>query len=328
MEKNEYLPTGTPGHGFDGWLSTTIGDTAWATSNGDLSIMAQQLVEATGGNRTDLAALARKDMNALDPDRDQDTGVFSLASHGDKQGRRTGSNTYLKATLADSAKYPLTIQLETLVTKVLFDEKAKEPTAVGVEYMEGKSLYSADPRYDPKVRGKPGRAYAKKEVILSGGAFNTPQILKLSGVGPAAELQKFDIPLVKDLPGVGERVADNYENNLLALASKPFNTSAGPISVMLQTPSAANNSYGRNIYAWCNTFAFEGYWPGYPDDYGPTEYECAFVHMNPKSQAGSVRLRSADPRDTPEINLRFYETGADQDLTEQLEAVRSTSEPP
>ncbi|KAK8862063.1 Oxygen-dependent choline dehydrogenase [Apiospora arundinis] len=323
MEKNEYLPKGTPGHGFDGWLSTNTGDTAWASGSNDLKIMAQQLAEATGGNRTNIANLVQKDMNALDPNRDHDTGVFSLASHGDKQGMRTGTNTYLKATLADAAKYPLTIQLETLVTKVLFDEKAKEPTAIGVEYLEGRSLYSADPRYDPKVQGKPGRAYAKKEVILSGGAFNTPQLLKLSGIGPAAELRQFAISLVKDLPGVGERVADNYENNLLALASKPINASAGPISVMLQTPSAANNSYGRNIYAWCNSFAFEGYWPGYPNDYGANEYECAFAHMNPKSQAGYVRLRSADPRDTPEINLRFYETGADEDLTEQLDAIKT-----
>ncbi|KAK7948626.1 uncharacterized protein PG986_009512 [Apiospora aurea] len=323
MEKNEDLPKGTPGHGFDGWLSTTIGDTAWASGNSDIRTMAEQLAEATGGNKSDLVDLAKRDMNAPNPERDHDTGVFSLSAHQNKEGMRTGTNTYLKATLADSAKYPLTIQLETLVTKVLFDEKAKEPTAIGVEFLEGKSLYSADPRYDPKVQGKPGRAYAKKEVILSGGAFNTPQILKLSGIGPAAELKEFGIPVVKDLPGVGERVADNYENNLLALAAKPLNGSAGPISVMLQTPTALANKYGRNIYAWCNSFAFEGYWPGYPDDYGAAEYECAFVHMNPKSQAGYVRLRSADPRDTPEINLRFYETGADQDLTEQLDAIKT-----
>ncbi|KAK7977926.1 hypothetical protein PG996_003977 [Apiospora saccharicola] len=322
MEKNEDLPKGTPGHGFDGWLSTTMGNTAWASENNDMRTMAQQLAEATGGNKSDIATLARKDMNSPDPNRDHDTGVFSLSAHANKQGMRTGTNTYLKATLADSAKYPLTIQLETLVTKVLLDEKAKEPTAIGVEYLEGKSLYSADPRYDPKVAGKPGRAYAKKEVILSGGAFNTPQLLKLSGIGPAEELKKFAIPVVKDLPGVGERVADNYENNLLALAAKPLNGSAGPISVMLQTPTASGK-YGRNIYAWCNSFSFEGYWPGYPTEYGPAEYECAFVHMNPKSQAGSVRLRSADPRDTPDINLRFYATGADQDLTEQLDAIKT-----
>ncbi|KAK8094138.1 hypothetical protein PG997_000823 [Apiospora hydei] len=310
------------------------GDESWSSANmrkywvkmeknDDIRTMAGQLAEATGGNKSDLVDLAKRDMNAPNPGRDRDTGVFSLSAHQNKEGMRTGTNTYLKATLADTAKYPLTIQLETLVTKVLFDEKAKEPTAIGVEFLEGKSLYSADPRYDPKVQGKPGRAYAKKEVILSGGAFNTPQILKLSGIGPAAELKKFDIPVVKDLPGVGERVADNYENNLLALAAKPLNGSAGPISVMLQTPTALENKYGRNIYAWCNSFAFEGYWPGYPDDYGAAEYECAFVHMNPKSQAGYVRLRSADPRDTPEINLRFYETGTDQDLTEQLDAIKT-----
>lgn len=57
--------------------------------------------------------------------------------------------------------------------------------------------------------------------------------------------------------------------------------------------------------------------------FGPSEYSCAMVHMNPKSQAGYVRLRSTDPQDTPEINLRFFETGGDEDLTEMMDAVKT-----
>ena len=192
LERNAYLPAGTPGHGFDGWLTTTIGDTRWTTTDAPMRAIAEALVVATDGNASDLPALAAHDMNALDPDRDQTTGVFGLVSHADKEGRRVGTNTYLKATLAHAAKYPLTIPLNTLVTKVLFRKDAKEPTAIGVEYLQGRSLYAADARHDPALEGKKGRVLAAKEVIIAGGAFNSPQILKLSGIGPAASGQRLN----------------------------------------------------------------------------------------------------------------------------------------
>ncbi|KAI1873599.1 hypothetical protein JX265_005221 [Neoarthrinium moseri] len=322
MEKNQYLPAGTPGHGFDGWVATTIGDTSWTNGTNDFKAMGEQIVKVTGGDPAKLPELAAKDMNALNPNRDQDTGVFSLASHADKQGLRSGTNTYLKATLADAAKYPLTIQLDSLVTKVLFNNDAKNPTAIGVELLRGKSQYSADPRYKADAKGTVQQVFANKEVIIAGGAFNSPQILKLSGIGPADELKKFNIPLVKDLPGVGENLADNYEGYVLGLAARPLQGGgAPPVSVMLRTPSAPTKD--RNIYSWCTSFSFEGFWPGFPHNYGPAQYECAFVHMRPKSQAGYVRLRSANPRDTPDVNNRFFEHGADQDLTEMADAVKT-----
>ena len=82
-------------------------------------------------------------------------------------------------------------------------------------------MYSADPRYNASDKGTLGQAYAKKKVIIAGGAFNSPQILKLSGIGSADELKKFHIPLVKDLPGVGDNLGDNYEGYVLGLAAKP-----------------------------------------------------------------------------------------------------------
>jgi len=118
--------------------------------------------------------------------------------------------------------------------------------------------------------GKSAKIYAKKEVIIAGGTFNSPQILKLSGIGPAKELAKFDIPLVADLPGVGENLGDNYEAGLQSLANRSLNGTAGPIAVFLKTPTARKV---RNIQAWCGSFSFEGFWPGFPTEYGPSEYE-------------------------------------------------------
>jgi choline dehydrogenase len=206
------------------------------------------------------------------------------------------------------------------VTRVLFSNDTANPTAIGVEYMQGANLYSASPHYKNGTKGNLTQVFARNEVIVSGGTFNSPQLLKLSGIGPKAELAKFNIPLVKDLPGVGENMADNYEAGILNLANRPLGDTGGDVVLMLNTSKTTRN---RNIYAFCGSFSFEGFWPGYPTDYGPSQYECALVHMNPRSQAGYVRLRSADPQDVPDINFRFFDKGGDEDLTEILEAIKT-----
>lgn len=244
--------------------------------------------------------------------------MYSLIQHSDSRGRRGSPREYIIATLNDPKKYPLTVKMNSLVTRVLFSNDTKgQPTAIGVEVMEGKSLYGADPRHKPGTKGNITKIMAKKEVIVSGGTFNTPQILKLSGIGPAEELAKFNIPLVKDAPGVGENLGDNYEGSLLALGQAP--TDGGLFVVILKTPTAKKN---RNIWAWCGGFSFEGFWPGFPTDYGPKQYECAMVHMGPKSQAGSVKLTSADPQAVPDINFKFFEHGGDEDLQELLDGAK------
>jgi choline dehydrogenase len=81
-------------------------------------------------------------------------------------------------------------------------------------------MYSADPRYNASISGSTIQAYARKEVILAGGVFNTPQILKLSGIGPKDELSQFDIPVLVDIPGVGHNMQDNNEFGLTADASE------------------------------------------------------------------------------------------------------------
>jgi choline dehydrogenase len=87
----------------------------------------------------------------------------------------------------------------------------------GVNFVDGPSLYKADPRSTAETRkgGKEGRAPAKQEVIISASAFNTPQNLELSGTGPWEELKKRSVPVVQDLPGVGTNLQGHYETSTI-----------------------------------------------------------------------------------------------------------------
>ncbi|CAK7224931.1 hypothetical protein SCUCBS95973_005686 [Sporothrix curviconia] len=324
VEKNTYLPANTTGHGFDGWLSTAVQPARWAhDSSLPATRVLKKLAELTGQNASDVASLVNKDILGIEPHKDTRNSFYNMAQHEDKGGKRSSPNNYIKATLKDPRNFPLTVRLHSLATRVLFDTDTKNkanasvPVATGVEVMSGASLYGADPRHASATKTAPrSRFWARREVIVSGGAFNSPQILKLSGIGPAAELAKFKIPVVKDLPGVGERLADNYEGSLLALGQQPVG--GGVITLMFKTPNAAGPD--RNIFTWCGAFSFEGFWPGFPTDYGPNEYECAMVHIGPHSQAGTVRLASADPQVPPDINFNFFLNNGTEDLQHLADA--------
>src|SRR5581483_3087009 len=86
----------------------------------------------------------------------------------------------------------LTVRTHALVTRVLFEGRR----AVGVSYTQG---------------GNAVNVRARREVIVSAGSIASPQLLKLSGVGPAAELRALGIPVIHDLPGVGENLQDHLE---------------------------------------------------------------------------------------------------------------------
>ncbi|KAI3572270.1 hypothetical protein IWW34DRAFT_873577 [Fusarium oxysporum f. sp. albedinis] len=317
IERNEHLPRGTPGHGFDGWLKINIPNTTWIQEPGNTGRILGGLANVTGQDVNNVPELMRRDVNEDSPTRDLDTGFYAFSQHVDRNNSRSGPNTYIRDTLA-ADKYPLTVQLRSFVTKVLFDERrGQAPVAKGVEVLRGQSMYQADPRWSKDNKGEKVQIRARREVILSGGVFNTPQILKHSGVGPSAELKKFGIKVIKDLPGVGENMGENYEASVLGLANEDVEPRP-QTSLLLRTPTETGD---RNIHAWCGSFSLEGFWPGFPNNYGRRQYTCAMAQMQPKSRAGYVRLRSADPTDTPEINFRFWKTGGDEDLRELVDAV-------
>ncbi|KAF8239698.1 alcohol oxidase [Tricholoma matsutake] len=131
------------------------------------------------------------DFNSVEGTR----GVNRVLNYMDERRTRVSAESaYLTK---DVLKRPnLVVTLHAQVTKILFDSDGDQVRAVGVEFAKSKN----GPRY---------RASATKEVILSAGAVHSPQILMLSGIGPAQDLHKHQIPLIHDLPGVGTHLIDH-----------------------------------------------------------------------------------------------------------------------
>jgi choline dehydrogenase len=141
-----------------GWLSTSVGDASWAQNNSlPGTKILKKMAELTGQDPNNVANLANADILGAGKNVDQTTSFYNMATHATKLGKRSSPNNYVRATVADPAKYPLTVKLKTLVTRVLFDNSTTKagstPRAIGVEVMEGGSLYKADPKHVSGTKG-------------------------------------------------------------------------------------------------------------------------------------------------------------------------------
>lgn len=145
-----------------------------------------------------LTEFLQRDVN--DPMYSYTPGAYQLSVAMTEDRRRSAARNYIVDTIA--AGYPLTLSTHSLASHILFDRSSSVPRAVGVEYMVGEALYGADPRFNVSQTGQVKTVSASKEVIVSGGVFNTPQLLKLSGVGPREELESFGIDVIVDSPSV------------------------------------------------------------------------------------------------------------------------------
>ncbi|XP_043270253.1 glucose dehydrogenase [FAD, quinone]-like [Venturia canescens] len=146
----------------------------------------------------------------VDYNGEQQTG-FSFLQTNIKNGMRMSSN---QAYLRPIRRRPnLFVSKRSLVTKIIIDEKDKR--AVGVEFFKGNKLV---------------RVWAKKEVILSAGAIGSPQILMLSGIGPAQHLRSFGIKVIKD-SAVGENLQDHIAHGgLVFLLNQPVSLSINDLT--------------------------------------------------------------------------------------------------
>lgn len=231
IERNLYLRTNESqaGHGFDGFVQTGQGDSSYYLQQPGRLALLSHLAENLVGHPVDQATVLdflERDANFLGASRDKMAEFFGLPNHNNNNGRRWSPRDLIKDTMAKTPK--LALALESLATRILFDKRKSTPKARGVEYLEGAGVYGASWQYDKATApsGTKKRAFARKEVIISGGAFNSPQLLQLSGIGDAKLLASLGIPVISDLPGVGENLRDNEE---LAVAGfSPINITSLP----------------------------------------------------------------------------------------------------
>jgi choline dehydrogenase len=234
------------------------------------------------------------------------------------RGRRlSAARAYLHPAMG---RRNLEVRTRAFVTRILFDGRR----AVGVEYVEG--------------RGSPRRALAG-QVVLAGGAFNTPQLLLLSGVGPAADLGALGIAVVADLPGVGAHLQDHLEVYVQYRSTQPV--SMQPALAHWRKPWIGFQwLFLRRGPGATNHFEAGGFVRGnddvaYPnlmihflplairyDGSGPKGGHGYQVHVGPmySDARGSLTLRSADPRVHPALRFNYLSTA--QDRREWVEAVR------
>lgn len=236
-------------------------------------------------------------------------GYFQLTT---RRGRRWST---ARGYLAQARKRPnLAVVSGALATRVLFEGRR----AVGVEYTQG---------------GTKHVARANGEVILCGGAFNSPQLLQLSGVGPADLLQQHGIGVIADMKGVGADLQDHYQARFTYKCNEPLTmndmmaTLRGRVTAGLryalfrkgfltvgagyaggffktdpkmETPDVqfhfilfSADSVGQKLHPW----------PG---------FLTSVCQLRPESR-GFVRIKSADPAAAPAIQPRYLTAQADRD---------------
>jgi len=243
----------------------------------------------------------------------EQAGVGYFQRTIDRGWRMSTAKCFLKPAMA---RKNLEVRTYAQATRILFDG-AK---AVGVAYCH--------PAHPSQVRA----VRARREVIVSCGAINTPKLLQLSGLGPADLLRGHGIEVVRDLPGVGENLSDHYSVRVVARVknSQTMNQLVKGLSLagqigrwLMKRPSIMALSPSLLHYFWKSTPELAA--PDLQGVFTPASYKEGYVGMlddfpgmtagvwqhRPESR-GQVRIRSADPLQDPVILANYLAHEGDQ----------------
>jgi choline dehydrogenase len=336
-------------HGFDGWLSTELAMPMESLGNRRLRHVLEELAMDASlqiGHR--LKRLRSFFKTRGDPNDWRQVSAnasgLRLVPLTTRDHMRIGSR---ERVLSVAKKFPdrLHVECHALATRVLLDGDLR---ATGVEYLKGERLYRAHANIS-EAAGEIHQARAGREVILCGGAFNTPQLLMLSGIGPREELVRHRIPTRVDLAGVGKNLQDRYEVSVvnrmkedwpmltgakfakgdaqfqqwLTRKEGVYTTNGGVLALVKQSKQ------DRIPDLFCAGLVgnFRGYFPGYSKLLAERQNYLSWIVLKARTRnlAGTVTLQSADPRQPPKIDFHYFDEGSDgegKDLAAVVEGVQ------
>ncbi|CZT43416.1 related to choline dehydrogenase [Rhynchosporium secalis] len=249
-----------------------------------------------------------------------------LTIRPDDASRSSSESGYLQAAFARSELQPnLKVYTHTLGKKVIFDDNK---TATGVVVKSAGISYLLS---------------TAKEVILSAGAFQSPQLLMVSGVGPTKHLEEFDILIILDRPGVGQNMWDHvlwpmmYEVNLPTLATTQGAGEQSAVESYIQNQTGLLANSGGDYLAWekipkhyaanlsssakFDLAQFPEDWPDFEyivDSAQSSDSTINFAELRPALitpiSRGNVSLKSKDMEDAPVINTGWLTSPTDLEM--------------
>lgn len=330
-----------------GWLPVKLANPLMAV--GDRGIIAMALAGLRSFDksifrhfsriRSAIDLVANPDFNREGKARDEGEGVVMIPTAITSDGRRFSTRDHLM----NHQSKQLTIRTSSLVTRVLFDDSSVaqgKPEAIGVEYIVGDQIYQAAKSQNPASRHRRS-VYAKKEVILAGGTFNTPQLLMASGIGPKDELQKFEnesYRVILDRPGVGRNLQDRYEIGVVTetiepvdiirdcefgldesdpcyaqwkAGSGPYTTNGCVIGLLKKSRKELDSP---DLFIFLLPTEFTGYYPGYSKviEGSKNRMSWCILKSHTSNRGGRVMIESLDPTARPSINFHYFEDGTDE----------------
>lgn len=227
----------------------------------------------------------------------QGTGFFSVAYNPDDGRRSSASVAYIHPILRGEERRPnLTVLCEAHVSKLIVENDAAKAIAITLKSGEKHLLQ------------------ARKETIICAGAVDTPRLLLHSGIGPRAQLEELGIPVVKDIPGVGENLLDHPESIIMWELNKPvpdnqttMDSDAGIFLRREATNAAGKDGDAADIMMHCYQipFTLNTATLGYP--LIREKYAFCMTPNIPRPRSrGRIYLTSADPTVKPALDFRYF----------------------
>ena len=257
-----------------------------------------------------------KDMNGEDQ---EGFGMYDVTIH--KGERASASKYYLNPV---RKKSNLKVFTKSFVEKIIFNGTK----AIGIQV---------------NINGKINKIYANKEIILSSGSINSPQLLMVSGVGPANHIKEKGIEIIKDIPGVGRNLQDHLETYIQQECKTPdtlfkyinkFNMVKAGIQWFINKSGPCSTSF-LEAGGFCKSSPDKEYpniqfhfFPSFVIDHGKVDpdrhgYQLHASLNQPKSR-GSIKLNSSNPYDHPKIQFNYLED--EYDLNETVKCIHVARE--